>query len=77
MARPSLQERRKRLRKLLVVARKKAGLTQADVAKKMGKPQAFVSRYEVGERQIEVAELMDLAHIIGVDVHDIIDELAS
>jgi len=77
MARPSIQERRKRLRKLLAVARKQAGLTQADVAKKMGKPQAFVSRYEMGERQIEVAELLDLAQIIGVDVHDILDELVS
>jgi transcriptional regulator with XRE-family HTH domain len=76
MARNSAAERRKRLRKLLTAARKDAGLSQADVAKRFGKPQAFVSRYETGERQLDVAELLDLAEILKLDPHSIIDELA-
>lgn len=75
MARPSIQDRRKKLRKLLIAARKKAGLKQIDVAKKMGKPQPFMSRFETGERQLEVAEFIELAEILGVDPRKIVDEL--
>lgn len=76
MARPSIQEKRKKLQKLLIAARKKAGLKQADVAKKMGKPQPFMSRFETGERQLEVAEFVELAEILGIDPRKVIDELA-
>lgn len=75
MPKPSIQDRRKKLRKLLTAARKKAGLRQTDVAKKMGKPQPFMSRFEIGERQLEVAEFIELAEILGVDPAKIIDEL--
>lgn len=76
MAKSSIQERRNKLRKLLIAARKKAGLKQADVARKMGKPQPFMSRFETGERQLEVAEFIELAEILGVDPASVIDELS-
>ena len=60
-------QRRKRLRELLTEGRKAAGLSQAAVAKKVGKPQAFVSRYETGERQLDVAEFVEIAEVLGVD----------
>ena len=49
----------------LVLERKKAGLTQADVAKKLGEHQSFVARLESGERRIDVVEFIRLAEIIG------------
>jgi transcriptional regulator with XRE-family HTH domain len=43
--------------KLLREARKAAGLQQASLAKKLGKPHSFVSRYETGERRLDILEL--------------------
>jgi HTH-type transcriptional regulator/antitoxin HipB len=52
-------------------------MTQADLAKAMGRHQPFIANIENGDRRVDVVELIDLAKIIGFDVHDIIDELAA
>ena len=57
MNRLLLRVRRDRLRALLRQLRLDAGLRQADLAERIGEPQPFVSRYETGERQLDVAEL--------------------
>ena len=44
-------------------ARGEVGLTQVEVAKKLKRPQSFVSKIESGERRIDVVELSDLAKI--------------
>jgi transcriptional regulator with XRE-family HTH domain len=49
--------RYKRLLKQLKIARREAGLTQAPVAKALGRPQSFVSKCESGERRIDAIEL--------------------
>jgi transcriptional regulator with XRE-family HTH domain len=52
---------------LMIAARKKSGLTQQDVAKKLGKPQSFVAKYEGGERRIDVVEFLKIARALGTD----------
>lgn len=47
----------------LKIARRKAGFTQTEVAKKLGKPQSFVSKVEKGERRLDVIELKHFADI--------------
>ena len=54
-------------RKLLVLARRDAGLTQVALAKKLGRPQSFVSKFERGERRLDVAEFLDVARALGID----------
>ncbi len=44
---------------LLVEARRARGMTQAEVALVLGKPQSFVAKYENGERRIDVIEFVD------------------
>ena len=44
-------------------ARTQAGLTQAQAAAALGKPQSFVSKCESGERRVDVVELEDLADV--------------
>jgi transcriptional regulator with XRE-family HTH domain len=75
MPKANAEDRRKRLRKLMIAARKRAGLKQAEVAKRMGKPQPFMSRFETGERQLEVAEFIELSEILGVDPRELIGDL--
>lgn len=48
-------------------ARKAAGLTQQEVAKRLGEHQSFVSRYETGERRLDVVEYLEVTKAIAVD----------
>jgi transcriptional regulator with XRE-family HTH domain len=77
MRRSLADERRKTLCEMLIAGRKAAGLSQADVAKKVGKPQPFVSRYEMGERQIEVVELIELCEVLGLDPARVVGDLVK
>lgn len=58
-------ERYNSFRALLIEKRKEAGLTQAVVAERLGKPQSYVSKYEKGERRLDVIEFMDISDAIG------------
>ena len=51
----------------LVQERRSKGLPQEAVAAMLGKPQQYVSRYETGERRLDVFEYLDVAAAIGVD----------
>ena len=60
------------LRQILTESRRKAGLTQAVLARRLGKPQSFVSKYECGERRLDFLELLDVAAAIGLDVSTLV-----
>jgi transcriptional regulator with XRE-family HTH domain len=51
----------------LIEARQDQKLSQEAVAQRLGKPQQFVSRYEVGDRRLDVVEFLDAAQVLGVD----------
>ena len=55
------------LRDLLIDARKKAGLTQHEVAEALSRPQSFVAKYEGGERRLDVIEFIAIARVVGLD----------
>lgn len=46
-------------------ARLDAGLTQAEVAERLGRPQSYVSKSESGERRVDVVELAVFAELYG------------
>ena len=52
---------------LIVSKREAAGLTQAELAEKLGEYQSFVARLESGQRRIDVIEFLELASILGFD----------
>lgn len=56
-----------RLIELLIAAREKAGMTQQQLADKLGKHQSFVAKYEGGERRIDVIEFLHIARAVGFD----------
>ncbi len=49
-------------------ARRAAGLTQAEVAVKLRRPQSFVSKCESGERRVDVVELQVFAQLYKRDM---------
>ena len=68
-------EKYDRFRLLLVQARKQAGLTQIQVADRLSRPQSYVSKYERGERRLDVIEFFDVATAIRVDPFDFLKSL--
>jgi len=67
MAKTLYSEKHKRLTELLIAQRKAAGLTQAEVAKALGRHQPFIANIENGERRLDVIEFLDLAEVVGFD----------
>lgn len=60
---------------LLRELRREAGLTQVDVANRLDVPQSFVSKYESGERRLDVIELHHVARAIGTTLQAIVERL--
>jgi len=60
---------------VLVAARKAAGLTQQQVAVRLRKPQSFVSKYETGERRLDVPEFIRVSRRLGADPADLIRQI--
>ena len=67
----------RKLAELLREAREKAGLNQEEVGRAFGKHQPTVARWESGERQIDVVELLKLAEILGFRASDMVQALES
>jgi len=68
MPRSQHSDRYRKLCQLLGETRMKKGLTQAVVAQRLGKPQSYVSKYESGERRLDVIELLDVATALNTNV---------
>jgi Helix-turn-helix len=56
-----------RLIDLLVAVRQKSGVRQQALAKKLGRPQSFIAKYEGGERRIDVIEFIAIVRALDVD----------
>lgn len=69
--------RQQLLQSLLIEARKAKGVTQADLAVALGKPQSFVAKYENGERRIDVVEFVDIAAALGISTMEILSQIEA
>jgi transcriptional regulator with XRE-family HTH domain len=67
MARSLFTREHDRLRRLLVEARKRAEMTQTTLAARLNRPQSYVSKYESGERRLDVIEFVEVAGALGAD----------
>ena len=64
-----------RLLSLLRKLRTEAGLTQVDLAARIKKDQTFVSKYESGERRLDVLELREICIAVGVSLTQFVRRL--
>lgn len=62
------RERYQRFLTRLHEARRQAGLTQEEAARRLGKPQSFMSKCESGERRLDFVEVLALAELYEVDI---------
>jgi transcriptional regulator with XRE-family HTH domain len=62
------QRERKILLDLLRELRKQKGLTQDQMARAMGAKQAFVSKYETGERRLDFLDLVAICEVLDMSV---------
>lgn len=60
---------------LLLAARENAGLTQAQLAKRLRQSQSWVSKCERGERRIDVIELREMCRVLQTTLPEFIEEL--
>jgi transcriptional regulator with XRE-family HTH domain len=66
---------RGRLVNLLREMRIEAGLTQVDLAALIEKDQAYVSRYESGQRRLDVLEVREICQAIGITLEGFVRRL--
>ena len=59
--------------KKLKQARLKAGLRQIEVAKKLKRPQSYISRVESGEYRLDIIEVKRFAKLYGKSMNELID----
>ncbi|HEU0082708.1 MAG TPA: helix-turn-helix transcriptional regulator [Bradyrhizobium sp.] len=59
--------RHKELIALLIERRKAAGLTQTELADRLGEYQSFIARLESGQRRVDVVEFLELAEVLEFD----------
>lgn len=65
-------ERHQTIASTLAAQRRAKGLTQAEVARRLGRHQPFIANIESGERRVDLVELLDIADIIELDVVELV-----
>ena len=53
------------------------GLTQAELARALGRPQSYVAKFERGERRLDVVELLEILSVLKVDPAPFVREVAA
>ncbi len=63
------------VRTLLRELRIDAGLRQSDLAELLGCPQSFVSKYEIGDRELSLSEARQICLILGTSLPEFVQRL--
>jgi len=61
----------------LATVRKRAGITQQELAKRLRKPQSFVSSFESGQRRIDLLEFFLIVEALGADPRKTFSDIAT
>ena len=72
---PNEIRHREKLLMLFKEMRQKRGIRQVELAEQLGVPQSFVSKYESGERQLDILELRRICQVLGIPFDAFIRQL--
>lgn len=56
----------------IIEARQASGLSQRDLAERLGKPRSFVSKIESRERRLDIVEFLALADGLGLEPRELL-----
>lgn len=77
---PRIRANRKSQKVLLNLLREirtEAGVRQIDMAKALRMPQSVVSKYESGERRLDILELRQVCQMAGITLKDFVERLEA
>lgn len=66
----------RRLGTMLAEARKAAGLRQVDVAARLARSQSYVTKYEAGERRLDLFELRQVCEALGLPLREVVSRFS-
>lgn len=75
MTSSALSRRYEIFRELLIGHRKTRQLTQLQLADVLKRPQSFISKYESGERRLDLVEFIEIAEALGIDKIAFLEEI--
>lgn len=75
MTKSALSPRYEIFRELLIEHRKARQITQLQLADALAKPQSYISKYESGERRLDVIEFIDIADVLQIDKIELLNEI--
>ncbi|RLL51724.1 XRE family transcriptional regulator [Mariprofundus sp. EBB-1] len=73
MDRDKWSARQEFLWKLLRDIRKESNQTQTELALKLKRPQTYVSKYELGERRLDMLEIYDICNACDVTLAEFVE----
>lgn len=76
LARGIHDDRYRRLIDALREGRRAAGISQEKLADRLERRQQFVSKYESGERRLDIVEFVDIARALKLDGVQLLSEIA-
>jgi transcriptional regulator with XRE-family HTH domain len=63
--------------RLLRLTRERAGLTQQEIAHRLKRPQSFVSKYEMGERTLDLLEIREICGALETTLESFVRALEN
>jgi len=64
-------------RAMLKVLRIEEGLSQSELARRLGLPQSYVSKYETGERRLDFVETVQICEALGIGIQKFAADFAA
>lgn len=58
-------------------ARTQAGISQRELARRLGKPPSFVNKIEQLERRLDILEFIAIAHALSIDPTDLLNAIRA
>ncbi len=77
MKHSNIEIQREKLLVLLRGIRQDKGIRQVELAARLGVPQSFVSKYESGDRRLDILELRQVCDALGTSLQEFIRKLEN